>query len=90
MERHGNPERLQPLDEIVPGGVLVSRAGLAYQRFEAIQQRARFVEPNRRSRGRFQGVIGEQVEHVSLPRCEVQLDRRRSADSQPASAAWRG
>ena len=68
MQRHWNAERVQPLDDIASGGVLVRGAGLAHQRLEAIQKRARFVEPNRRSRGRFQGVIGEDVEHVSLPK----------------------
>ena len=55
MERDRHAERLQPLDDVAPGGC--SSAGVPDSRTSvtnAIEQRARFVEPDRVSRRRFE------------------------------------
>ena len=46
VQRDRHAQRLQPLDDVVAGGLFVGRAGLANERDEAIQQRARFIEPD--------------------------------------------
>ena len=102
VQRHRNAERLQPLDDVVAGGLLVGGARLAHQRHEPIEQRARFVEPDRLSRGSLRvASVSEEVEHVSLPSVRrfnsIEEDpqvlgrrrRRRAADEDERERAQR-
>ena len=59
VQRDGDADRAEPLDNVPSRGFLVRGAGFSHERDEPVEQRTRLVQPNRVSRGRFQGFVCE-------------------------------
>ncbi len=62
MQRDRHPQRLQPLDDVVTGGLFLGSAGLTNEGGEAIEQRAGFIETDSTVRRGFERLV---LEHVT-------------------------
>ncbi len=101
MKRHRRAYRPESLDQVPAGGVFGRRARFPHQRRETIEQRARFVEPDRVARDLFECRVlehGERRRHQTLrqssnPHVEkdaqvlLRRRRRRAADQDERQCA---